>query len=79
MKLVNTEDSKSFGSDTLRVRVPHSAPLELSIVDTKISAIFSFLGINTANINDFYDISAANIAVVVYIAFIYKFKSLNYY
>ena len=53
--------------------------LELSIVDTKISAIFSFLGINTANINDFYDISAANIAVVVYIAFIYKFKSLNYY
>lgn len=26
--------------------------LELSIVDTKISAIFSFLGINTANIND---------------------------
>ena len=26
--------------------------LELSIADTKVSAIFSFIGINTANIND---------------------------
>ena len=64
---------------TVRVRFPLLAPLELSIVDTKISAILSFLGINIANINHLYGISTINIAVVVYIAFIYKIKSLNYY
>jgi hypothetical protein len=42
-------------------------------------AIFSFIGIYTAIINDFYTISAINIAAVVYISFIYKIKSLNYY
>ena len=61
-----------------RVRLPAAPRLELSIADTKVLAIFSFIGINTANINDFYTISAINIAVVVYIAFIYKIKSLNY-
>ena len=64
---------------TVRVRFPLLAPLELSIADTKVLAIFSFLGINIANINDIYGISAINIAVVVYISFIYKIKSLNYY
>ena len=73
------EDSKSFGSDTVWVRLPSWPPLELSIADTKVLAIFSFLGINTANINDLYDISAINTAVTVYIAFIYEIKSLNYY
>ena len=34
------------------VQVPLVPPLELSIADTKVLAIFSFLGINTANIND---------------------------
>jgi len=53
------------------------APLELSTVNNKILAVF-FIGIYTAIINDFYTISAINIAVV-YIAFIYKFKLLNYY
>ena len=62
-----------------RVRLPAAPPLELSIADTKVLAIFSFIGINTANINDLYGISTINIAVVVYIAFIYKIKSLNYY
>lgn len=61
------------------VQIPFTAPLELSIADTKVLAIFSFLGINTANINDLQDISAINIAAEVYIAFIYKIKSLNYY
>ena len=64
---------------TTRVRFPSFAPLELSIADTKVLAIFSFLGLNNANINDFYTISAINMAVVAYITFIYKFKSLNYY
>ena len=35
--------------------------------------------INTPNINDLQDISATNIAAEVYIVFIYKIKSLNYY
>ncbi len=65
--------------ETMRVRFSLAAPLELSIADTKVSAIFSFFGINTANINDLYGIFAINITVVVYISFIYKFKSLNYY
>ena len=54
----------------MTVRFRSVAPLELSIADTKVLAIFSFIGINTANINDLYGISTINIAVVVYIAFI---------
>lgn len=64
---------------SLWVQVPSAAPLELSIADTKVLAIFLYICINTANINDLYGISAINIAVVVYISFIYKIKSLNYY
>jgi uncharacterized membrane protein len=49
------------------------------INDMFYTCLFPFIGINTANINDLYGISAINIAVVVYISLIYKFKSLNYY
>ena len=38
----------------MTVRFRSVAPLELSIADTKVLAIFSFLGINTANKNDLY-------------------------
>ena len=62
-----------------RVRISYRSPLELNIADTYVLAIFSFIWINTANINDLYGIFAINITVVVYIPFIYKFKSLNYY
>ena len=55
----------------MRVRFPLVAPLELSIADTKVLAIFSFIGINTGNINELYGISAINIAVVVYIYQLY--------
>ena len=48
---------------TVRVRFPLLAPLELSIVDTKISAILSFLGINIANINHLYGISTIKISL----------------
>ena len=36
----------------MTVRFRSVAPLELSIADTKVLAIFSFIGINTTNIND---------------------------
>jgi len=41
-------------------------------------AIFSFIGINTATINDLYGISAINIAIVVYIPInmFYEIKGL---
>ena len=51
--MVAASDSKSDNREIVGVRFPSQAPLELSIVDTKISAIFSFLGLNTTNINDF--------------------------
>ena len=51
-ELVDALDSKSSVSDNVWVRVPPLAPLELSIVDTKVLAIFLYIGINTANIND---------------------------
>lgn len=35
----------------VRVRFPPLAPLDLSIADTKVLAIFLYIGINTANIN----------------------------
>lgn len=78
MKLADMIDLESIAT-SVQVQVLSPAPLELSIADTKVLAIFSFIGINTANINDLYGISTINIAVVVYIAFIYKIKSLNYY
>ena len=60
------------------VRTQLVLPLELSIADTKVLAIFSFIGINTANINDLYGISAINIAIVVYIPInmFYEIKGL---
>ena len=81
-KSVYASDSKSDNREIVGVRFPSQAPLELSIVDTKISAIFSFLGVNTTNTNDFMVFHTINIAVVVYTAFIYIIKmlnSLNYY
>ena len=48
-KSVYASDSKSDNREIVGVRFPSQAPLELSIVDTKISAIFSFLGVNTTN------------------------------
>ena len=70
-KSVYASDSKSDNREIVGVRFPSQAPLELSIVDTKISAIFSFLGVNTTIINDFMVFPTINIAIVVYIAFIY--------
>lgn len=49
-ELVDAVDSKSTECEFMPVRFRLRPPLELSIVDTKISAIFSF---NTTNINDF--------------------------
>ena len=60
-KSVYASDSKSDNREILGVRFPSQAPLELSIVDTKISAIFSFLRINTTNINDFMVFSYTSI------------------
>ena len=51
-ELVDALDSKSSVSDNVPVRFRLGAPLELSIADTKVLAIFSFIGINTANINN---------------------------
>ena len=73
-KSVYASDSKSDNREIVGVRFPSQAPLELSIVDTKMSAIFSFLRINTTNINDFMVFSTINIAIVVYTAFIYIIK-----
>ena len=50
--MVAAADSKSAGSDTVWVRIPFWAPVELSIADTIVLAIFSFLDLNAANIND---------------------------
>lgn len=63
--MVAAMDSKSIGSDTVWVRIPPWAPLELSIADTKVLAIFLYIGINTANINDFIGILALEIEKVV--------------
>ena len=47
-------DAQDLGSCApgVQVQLLSPAPLELSIVDTKISAIFLYICINTANIND---------------------------
>ena len=47
-------DAQDLGSCTksVQVRFLLSAPLELSIADTKVLAIFSFIGKNNSNITD---------------------------
>ena len=50
--MADASDSKSDVGDNMWVQVPPPAPLELSIADTKVLAIFSFIDIYTANIND---------------------------
>ena len=44
----------------MTVRFRSVAPLELSIADTKVLAIFLYIGINTANNNDLYDVFVIN-------------------
>ena len=60
----------------MTVRVRPRAPLELSIADRKVVAIF-LLQAYILQILIIYDFSAIHIAVV-YISVMYKIKSLNY-
>ena len=81
--MVAAADSKSAGSDTVWVRIPFWAPLELSIADTKVLAIFSLYRGKTAIIIGFiiiFDVLCIKIVVVIGIGIIiYIIKSLNYY
>ena len=67
----------------MRVRFPSLAPLELSIADTKVLAIFSLYRCKTAIIIDIrviFDALGIKKVVVIGIGIIiYIIKSLNYY
>ena len=82
-KLVDARDLKSLDSNIMPVRLRLSAPLELSIADTKVLAIFSLYRGKTAIIIDIrpiFDVLDIEIVVVIGIRIIiYIIKSLNYY
>lgn len=65
------------------VRIPYGSPLELSIADTKVLAIFSLYRGKTAifiDIRPVFDALGIKIVVAIGIGkIIYIIKSLNYY